>query len=101
MIYDTSGTPVYSAAIALESNEEKTAEVDIDCLAGYSLSGTSVSGITVTAKHQDAVSWTNIETTPISLATWAGETERFLIKFSASTVSSPERLSFTLTVGPS
>lgn len=101
MIYDTDGIPVYSAAVGLESNEQKTATVDVDCKVGYSLKGTTVAGVTVEAKHEDAPSWTNIETTPIALGAWAGQTERFLVRFTAGAVTSFDRVSFTLTVEPS
>lgn len=100
MIYDTDGLPVYSAAIALSPNTEETAEIDVRCTEGYRLAGTSVSGLTVTAKHEDAGGWTDIETTPIDLSPWAGSTERFLIKFAVGSIASYDRVSFTLTAEP-
>lgn len=98
MIYDTDGLPIYSAALALGPNEVKTASVDIDCLANYVLKGTAVSGVTVEAKHSAAGSWTNIETSTIALAAWAGTTQRFLVRFTTSSVGSFSRPSFTLSV---
>lgn len=101
MIFDTEGLPVFSAAVGLGPNGQKTTTVDVECKTGYSLKGTAVSGVTVEAKQEDAVSWTNIETTPIDLTPWVGTTERFLIRFTAGAVSSFDRVTFTLTVEPS
>lgn len=98
MIFDTEGLPIYSAAIGLGPNEQQTAEVDIDCLADYVLKGTAVSGVTIEAKHVDAVSWTSIETTTIDLTPWAGSRERFLVRFTTATVTSFDRPTFTLSV---
>lgn len=100
MIFDTDGLPVYSAAVALGTGEQSTATVDVECRTGYSLRGTAVTGVTVEAKQEDAVSWTNIETTPIDLTPWAGTTERFLVRFTAGTVTSFDRVTFTLSVAP-
>lgn len=98
MIFDTEGLPIYSAAIGLGPNEQKTAEIDVDCKTGYVLKGTAVSGVTVEAKHEDAAGWTNIETTTISLTPWAGTRERFLVRFTTSTVATFDRPTFTLSV---
>lgn len=100
MIYDTDGLPLYSASVSLGPNETKTAEIDIACKTGYALKGEPISGVTVEAKHEDAVSWTNIETTPIALDSWAGTTERFKIRFTTGTVSAFDRVSLSLSVEP-
>ena len=101
MIFDTDGLPAFSTTVGLGPNDQKTATIDIECKTGFSLKGTAVSGVTVEAKQEDAVSWTNIETTPIDLTTWAGTTERFLVRFTTASVTSFDRVTFTLTVEPS
>lgn len=100
MIYDLNDEPVYSASLALQSNDSQTAEIKVDCATGRYLRGTSATGVTVEAKHELAAGWTNIETTPIDLGSWDGSTEKFLVKFSTSTVSAYGRVQFTLSVGP-
>lgn len=98
MIHDTTGYPLYSASLTLGPNETKTAEIDIDCLDDYVLSGTSVTGVTVEARRSGDVSWTNIETSTLSLGTWAGTTQRFEVRFTAGAITAFSRPSFTLSV---
>lgn len=98
MIFDTDGLPLYSAAVGLGPNEQKTATIEVDCLEGYALKGTAVSGVTVEAKHEDDAGWTNIETTDIALTPWAGSRETFLVRFTTTTVSAFSRPTFTLSV---
>lgn len=98
MIFDTAGLPIYSAAIGLGSDEVKTAQIDVDCRSGYRLKGTEVDGVTVEAKHEDGISWTDLETSTIDLTPWAGSRERFLIRFNAATVAEFDRPVFTLAV---
>lgn len=100
MIYDLNDQPVYSASFALGPNGVQTAEIKVECAAGRYLRGTAVTGLAVEAKHEDALSWTDIETTPIDLATWDGDTEKFLVRFTAGSVTAYDRLQFSLSVGP-
>ena len=100
MIYDTAGNEILSAAFSMSSADVKTATIQIDCTAGQYLRGEAVSGLTVEAKQEDAVSWTNIETTPIDLATWDGTTETFLVRFTAPSIAEYTRKTFRLSVGP-
>jgi hypothetical protein len=97
-IYDLDDEVIYSSAFALRSGETATATIQIDCVTGWRLSGEVVAGVTIEARHGSAGGWTDIETTPIDLSTWNGSRETFEIRFTAGTITSFSRKSFTLTV---
>lgn len=61
--------------------------VQIDCHDGYELSCDSVSNLTVEAKHSGDVGYTNIETTPIDLSSYAGSRETFNLRFTPSSTT--------------
>ena len=62
-------------------------EVDIRCLDGYELSCDSVSNLTVEAKHDADVGYTNIETTPIDVSAFAGSDETFQLRFTPTSTT--------------
>ena len=100
MIYDIHGSPLYSVAMAIGPDDELTAEIKVACKEGNFLRGTVVPGVTVSAKHEGGGHWVNIETTPIDLTPWDGDTEKFLIRFATGAIPAFDRVSFSLTVGP-
>ena len=59
-------------------------EIEIRCYDGYELSCDSVSNMTVEAKHDLSGAYTNIETTPLDLSSFAGSDETFQLRFTPS-----------------
>ena len=62
-------------------------EVEIRCLDGYELSCDVVGDLTVEAKHDLDVGYTNIETTPIDVSSLAGADETFQLRFTPGSVA--------------
>ena len=87
-------------AVALESTANRVFTVTIDCHSGHELSGEAVADATIEAKHSAAGGYTNIESSPIDLSTWAGTQQEFQIKMTAGTITSHLVRSFRLRVGP-
>lgn len=62
-------------------------EVEIRCLDGYELSCDSVSNLTVEAKHDSDVSYTDIEVSAIDVSSFAGSDETFQLRFTPSSTT--------------
>jgi hypothetical protein len=82
------------------SSATVTQEIEIDCNDGhtFSLETGAVSGCAVRFKHEDDVSYTDIEAGSYDLSPFAGTRETFLIEFNPSAANAPQRLRFR--VGP-
>ena len=100
MIYEN-GNLVDRIALGLASAASRTYTLEIDCVAGQFLSGESVSDIAVEARHGTGGGWTNIETTPIDMSTWAGSLETFQVRITADTITGDTTRMFTINVAGS
>ena len=68
MIYDLDGIRRTSSNYQNDLNTPKVALAKVESRTGYFLSCEAVADLTVEARKQGGVSWTNIETTPIDLS---------------------------------
>lgn len=75
------------AGTLIKSGAAIVKEVEIRCFDGYELSCEVVGNLTVEAKHDLDVSYTNIETTPIDLSPFAGSDETFQLRFTPGAVN--------------
>lgn len=73
-------------------------EWEIDCFDGQTLSCDSVANLTIEAKHDLSGAYTNIETTPIDLSSFAGNRETFQLRFTPSSTNGA--FAFRFRVGP-
>ena len=85
---------------ARASDSAFTDTIELDCTDGhtFSLESGAVTGCVVEFRHEDDVSWTNIETTPYDLSAFAGTRETFEIRYDPSAATAPQALKFR--VGP-
>lgn len=93
MIFDTINNRLISANFALVSAAVETLSIRIDCVTGYSLSLASGADadLIIEAKQSAALTYTNIELTPIDLGTWNGTRQTFIIRITAPTVTGISR----------
>ena len=71
----------------IKSGSAVVKEVDIRCLDGYELSCDVVGDLTVEAKHDADVSYTDIETTAYDVSSFAGADETFQLRFTPGSVA--------------
>jgi hypothetical protein len=99
MIYDTDDNRILSTYIPISSSETKSFTLTLTCTTGYFFRGEVVANLTVEAKHSGSGSWTNIETTPIALATWNGTNQDFNVRITSGAITTRDRRAFRLSVG--
>lgn len=82
------------------SSATVTQEIEIDCNDGhtFSLVTGAVTGCAVRFKHEDDVSYHDIEASAYDLSAFAGLRATFLIEFNPSAAANPQALKFR--VGP-
>lgn len=73
-------------------------EVEIRCWDGYQLSADVVANFAIEAKHNLSGAYTNIETTPIDLSSWAGTDQTFQLRFTPTATTGV--FNFALRNGP-
>lgn len=62
-------------------------EVEIRCFDGYELTCEVIGNLTVEAKHDDDVGYTNIEVLPYDLSAFAGTDQPFQLRFTPGAVN--------------
>lgn len=100
MIYDTSGNTILSAEFDLESEEEKTFDIKIDCEDGHFLRSNPAT-VTIEARKSGESVWTDIRSEQIDLSAYSGLTQpvTFNIRLTAPEVEAYEREDVRLAVG--
>lgn len=98
MIYDLDQNPLSAAALSIRSGEQKIISVLIDAENDNLLRSETVAELLVEAKHNDQLSWTNLETDGLDLSAWSGSRATFQIRLTAGTITEIEERVFTLSV---
>ena len=78
----------------IKSGSAVVKEVEIRCLDGYELSCDVVGDLTVEAKHDADVGYTNIETTAYDVSSFAGADETFQLRFTPGSVAGVKAFRF-------
>ena len=87
-------------AVGIAKSASKTFTIEIDCFDGHELSGEVVANAVIEARQGTSGGWTDIETVPIDLSTFAALAQpvTFQMRVTASTVALTT--GFRLRVGP-
>lgn len=100
MIFDTNDVPLRSARAAVRSGEVRTMTIRLECHTGRQLEmAEAVANVAIEARAVGSVSWTNLETTPISLTPYNGTFQDFEIRLTGGAVSARQRELASLRIG--
>lgn len=86
IIFDLDGNPLPAGFISVPVSGSKQLQVMIDCVTGLVLQMDAVPDITIEAKQEDQVTFTDL-VAGLALSTWNGSREIFDIKITAGAVA--------------